>query len=46
VIGSALARSDAALERDASGRLTDLRRQWPIRAVRAPCDSMPAGWKP
>lgn len=43
VIGSASARSDAALERDRSGRLTELRRQWTIRAVRAPCDSMPAG---
>lgn len=46
VIGSASARSDAALERDQSGRLAELRRQWTIRAVRAPCDSMPAGWKP
>jgi hypothetical protein len=40
--GSALARSDAALEPDSSGRLADLRRVWTFRAVRAPCDSMPS----
>lgn len=44
--GSAVAHSDAALEPDASGRLADLRRAWTLRAFRAPCDSMPAGWKP
>jgi hypothetical protein len=41
-IGSATARSDAALEPDSSGRLGDLRRTWTLRAVRVPCDSMPA----
>jgi hypothetical protein len=42
VSGSARASSDAELERDASGRLTDLQRQWTFRAVRTSCDSMPA----
>jgi hypothetical protein len=42
--GPALARSDAALERDATGRLVDLRRGWILRASRAPCDSMPVRW--
>jgi hypothetical protein len=40
ITGSAVARSDATVERDASGRLSDLRRQWMLRADRAPCDSM------
>lgn len=40
ITGSALARSDAALERDASGDLSDLRREWALRADRVPCDSM------
>lgn len=44
VIGSALVRSDAALEPDASGRLAALRREWTLRAVRVPCATMPAGW--
>jgi hypothetical protein len=44
--GSALARSDAALEPDSTGRLGELRRQWTLHAVRASCDSMPPGWKP
>jgi hypothetical protein len=42
VHGSASARSDAALERDSSGSLKDLERHWILRAVRAPCDSLPA----
>lgn len=42
ITGSALARSDAALERDASGRLSDLRREWSLRADRMSCDSMPS----
>ena len=40
-IGSALAVSDAALERDASGKSRNFRRGWVLRASRAPCDSMP-----
>jgi hypothetical protein len=43
-VGAALARSDAAAEPDASGRLRDLRREWVLTASRAPCDSMPANW--
>jgi uncharacterized membrane protein (UPF0127 family) len=39
--GPALARSDATLERDATGRFVELRRDWTLRASRAPCDSMP-----
>ena len=39
--GPALARSDAALEPDSAGHLRELRREWILRAVRAPCDSMP-----
>ena len=39
--GRAVATSDAAAERDSAGRPTDLRREWPVDAVRAPCDSMP-----
>jgi len=39
--GSALALSDADLERDASGKLQTFRRSWVLRASRAPCDSMP-----
>jgi hypothetical protein len=46
VVGSASAHSDATLEPDASGRLADLRREWTLRAVRSPCDSMPVGWRP
>jgi hypothetical protein len=41
VVGSARASSDAELERDASGRLADLQREWTLRAVRTSCDSMP-----
>jgi hypothetical protein len=43
VIGSASAHSDATLEPNAAGRLVDIRREWTLRAVRSPCDSMPAG---
>jgi hypothetical protein len=43
-IGSALALSDADLERDASGQLQTFRRGWVLRASRAPCDSMPLRW--
>jgi hypothetical protein len=39
--GSALAVSDADLERDALGKLRSFRRGWVFRAPRAPCDSMP-----
>jgi hypothetical protein len=39
--GRGEAHSDAAAERDATGRLVDLRRSWRLSAVRAPCDSMP-----
>ena len=39
--GSALAVSDADLERDASGKLQTFRRSWVLDASRAPCDSMP-----
>ncbi len=46
IVGSALAHSDAELERDESGRLVDLRREWMLHATRAPCDSMPRGWTP
>ncbi len=42
--GRALARSDAALEPDSTGRLRELRREWILRASRAPCDSMPVPW--
>jgi hypothetical protein len=41
-VGSALATSDAALERDpAMGQLREFRRAWELRALRAPCDSIP-----
>jgi hypothetical protein len=40
-IGSAIARSDADVEKDASGQLRTFRRGWILRAARAPCDSMP-----
>jgi hypothetical protein len=39
--GRGLATSDAALERDSSGRLRDYRRDWGVAAVISPCDSMP-----
>ena len=42
--GRAAAHSDAALERDATGRLVDLRRDWILRASRASCDSVPVRW--
>lgn len=45
VAGSASAWSDAAVERDSTGRMADLRREWTVRAVRASCDSMPPGWR-
>ena len=40
-IGPALARSDAGLEPDSAGQLREFRREWILRAARAPCDSMP-----
>jgi hypothetical protein len=40
-VGSAMALSDADLERDASGQLRTFRRGWVLRATRASCDSMP-----
>jgi hypothetical protein len=40
-VGPARAHSDATVERDAAGRLGELRRAWVLRAVRASCDSMP-----
>jgi hypothetical protein len=39
--GRGRAHSDAALERDSSGRLTELRRAWAVLANAASCDSMP-----
>ena len=44
--GSAVATSDAALERDSTGILRDMRREWSIAARRAPCDSMPIPAQP
>jgi hypothetical protein len=38
--GQGTAHSDAALEPDSSGRLSDLRRSWKFSATEAPCDSM------
>ena len=38
--GHATAHSDAALEPDSTGRLSDLRRAWEFGATEAPCDSM------
>ena len=35
--GTATARSDAALQRDSSGRLVDFRRQWRMAAEAVPC---------
>jgi hypothetical protein len=40
-VGLARASSDAAFDRDAGGRLREFRREWPVAARRAPCDSMP-----
>src|SRR4051812_37368650 len=39
--GSALATSDADVERNASDQGKTFRRDWILHAVRAPCDSMP-----
>ena len=39
LMGGATAHSDAALERDSSGTLGDLRRRWTFRAVRVPCST-------
>ncbi|HJU64434.1 MAG TPA: hypothetical protein VJ596_02095 [Gemmatimonadaceae bacterium] len=39
--GRASARSDADLERDSTGRLAEVRREWQVAAVRVACDSMP-----
>ncbi len=44
--GRATAHSDADLEPDTAGKLGDVRRAWELRAVRAPCDSMPRPWVP
>ena len=41
ILGIGKAHSDAALERDAQGRLVELRRAWTVQADEAPCDSMP-----
>jgi hypothetical protein len=38
--GHGSAHSDAALEPDSTGRLSDLRRSWEFDATEAPCDSM------
>jgi hypothetical protein len=38
--GQATAHSDAALEPDSTGRLSDLRRSWKFSAAAVPCDSM------
>lgn len=38
--GHGSAHSDAALEPDSTGRLSDLRRSWKFDASEAPCDSM------
>ena len=40
-IGSALARSDADVEKDTSGELRTFRRGWVLRAARASCQNMP-----
>lgn len=40
--GRAEARSDAALERDQSGQMTELVRAWTLEATRTTCDSIPA----
>ena len=39
--GRASARSDADLERDSTGRLAEVHREWQVDAVRVACDSMP-----
>ena len=39
VTGQAVAMSDADVERDATGRVRDFRREWIFNAARAPCDS-------
>jgi hypothetical protein len=44
-LGPARAHSDGTVQRDAAGRLEDLRRAWVLRAVRASCDSMPIRWR-
>jgi hypothetical protein len=50
LVGQGKAHSDAALEPDSTGRLSDLRRSWKFAATEAPCDSMqmaaPAAPKP
>ena len=38
--GQGTAHSDAALEPDSTGRLSDLRRSWKFSAAAAPCDAM------
>jgi hypothetical protein len=40
LVGQGTAHSDAALEPDSTGRLSDLRRSWNFRATAAPCDAM------
>jgi hypothetical protein len=40
LVGQGTAHSDAALEPDSTGRLSDLRRFWKFRATAAPCDAM------
>jgi len=40
--GQATAHSDAAQERDSTGRIQDYRRQWSVAARRASCDQVPS----
>lgn len=44
--GQGVATSDAELVRDSGGRLRDFRREWPVVAGVAPCDSLPARARP
>ena len=39
--GSGLVTSDADVQRDSAGRLVPLRREWPLTARAASCDSLP-----
>jgi hypothetical protein len=39
--GKATAHSDAALEPDSSGQLSDLRRSWMLSATEVPCEAIP-----
>jgi hypothetical protein len=44
--GSATARSDAAISRDSTGRVTPFERRWRIDAVGQPCSKMPESRRP